>query len=401
MKMRSTLQRVREISGVLFLGAILAACQDSGQAGGEFQPPNVVVDTVERKNITVEAELPGRTAASVIAEVRPQVGGIILSQNFTEGTHVEEGETLYQIDPSTYEANLMQAEAVLARAKANLTAAKARADRINSLRSSKAISRQDIDDANSALLQAEAEVLGAESQVKSAQINLDYTKMKAPISGQIGRSNFTQGALVQPGQPMEMAVIQVLDPMKVNIAYSSAEFSEVQRKIQAGIYTSTKVKNPETGEEEEGHYVRIYLDDGSLYDKSGYIKFSDLTVDQTTGSILLQAQFENDGRLLPGMFVKTVVEQGIELGAIAVSQKAVTQGLSGVSTVIVVDENNIANVRPVKISRAHGQEWVLESGLEEGERIIVKGQQMVQMMLQRSEGQGIPVNIVPDDGTMQ
>jgi len=392
---------LRNALGVVSLGLVITACggDEANQMG--MTAPQAVVQPVERQNITVEAELPGRTEASVIAEVRPQVGGIILSQNFTEGSMVKEGDPLYQIDPATFEASVLQAEAVLARAKANQHAAKLRSDRLKALGNSKAVSQQDIDDANAALLQANAEVLGAEAQVSSAKISLEYTKMEAPITGKIGRSNFTQGALVSPGQTKEMAVIQVLDPMKVNITYSAAEFAEVQKKIKAGIYTETKVENPLTGEMEDGHAVRVYLDDGSLYDKAGYIKFSDLTVNPTTGSIFLQAQFENDGSLYPGMFLRTVVEQGIEKGALVIPQKAVTQGPGGMSMVIVIGEDNVASFRPVVISRAHGQNWVIESGLAEGERVVVKGLQTVQSAIQRSGGQDVHVEVITDDMFIQ
>lgn len=396
MRKTNYFKHLRNALGVVSLGLVIAACGNDEPSQMGMTAPQAVVQPVERQNITVEAELPGRTEASVIAEVRPQVGGIILSQNFTEGSMVKEGDQLYQIDPATFEATLLQAEAGLARAQANQNAAKLKADRLNALGNSKAVSQQDIDDAQAALLQANAEVLGAEAQVSTAKISLEYTKMEAPITGQIGRSNFTQGALVSPGQAKEMAVIQVLDPMKVNITYS-AEFAEVQKKIKAGIYTEKQVVNPQTGETESGHLVRVYLDDGTLYDKAGYIKFSDLTVNPTTGSIFLQAQFENDGSLYPGMFLRTVVEQGIEEGALVIPQKAVTQGPGGISMVIVIDEKNVASFRPVEISRAHGQNWVIAGGLQEGERVVVKGLQTVQSAIQRSGGQDVHVDVISDD----
>lgn len=398
MKKSNYLRQLRNTLGIVGLGLIVAACgNDKDATPMGMNAPQAVIQLVERQNITVKAELPGRTEASIIAEVRPQVGGIILSQNFTEGSMVEKGETLYQIDPATFEAALLQANAGLARAKANQTAAKLKADRLKALGDSKAVSQQDIDDANAALLQANADVLGEEAKVSTAKISLEYTKMEAPISGQIGRSSFTQGALVSPGQVQEMAVIQVLDPMKVNITYSAAEFAEVQKKINSGIYTTKQIENPQTGKMEDVHLVRVYLEDGSLYDKPGYIKFSDLTVNPTTGSIFLQAQFENDGSLLPGMFLRTVVEQGIEEGALVISQKAVTQGPGGVSMVVVVDENNVASMRPVEISRAYEQGWVIENGLKENERVIVKGLQTVQAALQRSGGQDVVVDVIEDD----
>lgn len=401
MRKTNYFKHLRNTLGVVSLGLVIAACGNDEPSQMGVTVPQAVVKPVERQNITVEAELPGRTEASVIAEVRPQVGGIILSQNFTEGSMVKEGDQLYQIDPATFEATLLQAEAGLARAQANQNAAKLKADRLNALGNSKAVSQQDIDDAQAALLQANAEVLGAEAQVSTAKISLEYTKMEAPITGQIGRSNFTQGALVSPGQAKEMAVIQVLNPMKVNITYSSAEFAEVRKKILDGVYTPTKVQNLQTGELEDGHLVRIYLEDGTLYDKVGNIKFSDLTVDPTTGSIFLQAQFENDGSLLPGMFVRTVVQQGIEEGALVVPQKAVTQGPGGVSSVIVIGADNIAHIKNVEISRAYEQNWVIANGINEGDKVVVKGLQNIQSALQRSGGKDVKVEIIDDDHFLQ
>lgn len=413
-------KRVKSIQSLLALSAaalVLTGCfsgEKKEEAGAQI--PSVVVEQVKKRNITVESELPGRTIASVMAEVRPQVGGIILTQNFEEGSSVEEGQTLYQIDSAIYEANLRQAKAGLERAIAAQYAAKMRAERMNSLRSSgsKAVSAQDVDDANAALAQANAEVYGAEAQVKNAEINVNYSKMLAPISGKIGKSNFTQGALVSPGQQLEMAVIQQLNPMRVDIAYSAAEYSDLQRKIKSGVYKS-QTRIDQHGKEVKYHPVRIFLEDGSLYPETGYIRFEDPTVDLTTGSILLQAEFNNDeGALLPGMFVKTVVEQGIELGAVTVPQRILTQDLSGKSKVIIArkagaeerammkeqmgaDVEWVAQERSVVISRSHSTDWVLASGLEEGEFVVTRGFQLIQMALQRSPSPIIPVEILTED----
>ncbi len=347
---------------------LLSACfgGDDPQAQGELPPLDVVVQPVQVQDIIVETELPGRTVASVVAEIRPQVGGIILEQNFSEGSMVEKDETLYQIDPGLFEANLMQAEATLVRAKANHYAAQMRAERINALKNSKAISRQDVDDANAVLSQSEAEVSSAEAQVKTAQINLNYTKMLAPITGQIGRSNFTQGALVAPGQPKEMAVIQQLDPMHVDITFSSAEFLDIQRRHAEGTLTDRS---------KDGHYeVRLTLDNGQEYEHVGHVRFSDRTVDQTTGSIFIQAEFPNpDMLLLPGMFVRSKVEQGLHKDAMLVPQRAVQRDLQGNATVMVVGENNQLGIVPVVTEYSYENNWVITSGLKGDERIIVDG----------------------------
>ncbi len=351
-------------------GVLLSAClggDDAEQSGMELPPVDVTVQAPLIQDIIITSELPGRTIASVVAEVRPQVGGIILEQNFTEGSVVEKGETLYQIDPALFEANLMQAQATLERAKANQYAAEMRAERINALKNSKAVSRQDIDDANAALQQANAEVIGAEAQVKTAQINLNYTRMLAPITGQIGRSNFTQGALVAPGQAKEMAVIQQLDPMRVDITFSSAEFLEIQRRHSEGTLESI-------ADREENNNVQLILDNGSVYQHKGHVRFSDRTVDPTTGSILIQAEFPNpDMILLPGMFVRSLVEQGLHRDAILVPQKAVQRDLQGNATVMVVGEGNTLRIVPVVTEYSYDNHWVITSGLTGEEQVIIAG----------------------------
>lgn len=408
------------LTKVLVLSActlLLASCfWGDKEEPQEEQIPMVVVEKVAKQDIAVEAELPGRTEAFVVAEVRPQVGGIILSQNFAEGEEVREGQTLYQIDPAVYEARHRQAQASLERAKAARYAAEMRAERINTLRDqgSRAVSAQDIDDANAALHQAKAEVFGAEAELKNAEINVGYTKMLSPISGRIGKSNFTQGALVSPGQPQEMAIIQQMDPMKVNIAYSANEYSDLQRKIKEGTYT-VETRKDKQGVERQYTPVRLYIEGETLYEKTGYIRFEDPTVNQTTGSILLQAEFDNKEEiLLPGMFVKAVVEQGIEKGAIAVSQRFVIQDLSGRSKVMVARETTeeerkmlkenmnktieyVAEERIVDISRSHGSDWVLKSGLQEGDLLITRGFNLVFHGLQRSPMPFIPIQLETEE----
>lgn len=362
----------------------LAGCFDGEQKqeAGEIPPVSVVAITAEAQDVLVKVELPGRTKASKIAEVRPQVGGIILERNFDEGSYVQEGVTLYQIDPATYDAALQQAEAGLAQAEANQFAAAEKAKRINALSSSKAVSKQDVDDANSLLIQANAQVMAAKAEVNNAEIRLNYTKMLAPISGQIGRSNYTQGALVAAGQATAMATIQQNDPMHVDITYSAKNFSDMQQKFRDGTLV-----NPVPGAIDDNNFtVRLVLDNGSIYPEKGIVKFSDRTVDPTTGSILIQAEFPNkDQIMLPGMFVRAIVEQGVQKNAIQVPQKAIFRDPKGNAFLIVATKDNTAEVRPVVIEQSNGNNWIIAEGLESGERVIVEGIQQVQSMLRRTD----------------
>ncbi|MBS7816984.1 efflux RND transporter periplasmic adaptor subunit [Wohlfahrtiimonas chitiniclastica] len=382
---------------LVMAGALaLSACSDdkSAQQAASVPPVKVVTYTTQAQDVLVKAELPGRTKASKIAEVRPQVGGIILNRHFVEGSYVEEGTTLYQIDPAIYDAALQIAEAKLEQAKANQYAAAEKAKRINALSSSKAVSKQDVDDANAALIQANAQVAAAKAEVNNAEISLNYTKMLAPISGQIGRSNYTQGALVTAGQAMEMAVIQQNDPMRVDITYSAKDFTRMQKKFRDGTLI-----NPVPGAIDDNNFtVHLVMDDGSIYPQAGIVKFSDRTVDPTTGSILIQAEFPNpDQLLLPGMFVRSIVDQGIQKDAIQIPQKAIYRDPKGQSFVIVVGEGNIAEVRPVEIEHANGNNWLISKGLNAGEKVVVEGIQQVQSMMRRTDK--VPLNIANDAPT--
>lgn len=370
----------------------LSGCFDSKDqsGGGEIPPVSVVAITTKAENVLIKAKLPGRTIASKIAEVRPQVGGIILERNFEEGSFVEEGMTLYQIDPAIYDAALQQAEAGLAQAEANQFAAAEKAKRINALSSSKAVSKQDVDDVNSLLIQANAQVMAAKATVNNAKISLNYTRMLAPISGQIGRSNYTQGALVAAGQTTEMATIQQNDPMRVDITYSAKDFSNMQRKFRDGTLV-----NPVEGAIDDNNFiVYLMMDDGSLYSQQGIVKFSDRTVDPTTGSILIQAEFPNKEQiLLPGMFVRAVVEQGVQKDAIQIPQKSIFRDPKGQSFVVVVSADNTAEVRSVEIEHANGNNWLLSSGLKAGEQVVVEGIQQIQSLLRRTDKVPLKVSI--------
>ncbi len=348
------------------LSAVLMACDKPAPPANQG-PPTVITTNVVAKSVPVSVKLPGRTAASVIAEVRPQVGGIILSQKFKEGGMVKEAMPLYQIDPATYEASLAQAQASLSRAEANQNAVKIKADRLRGLVKSNAVSKQEVDDVEALLLQANADVLAAKAVLDGAQINLNYTEVLAPISGQIGRSTVTQGALVTPAQPNQLATIQQLDPMKVAISYPSSAFVDIKQKIKEGKIKADTNKLS----------VTLLLENGTEYPHKGSVTFTDPTVDPSTGTILIQAEFPNpDLLLLPGMFVNTIIDQGVQENAISVPQKAVSRNSQGQAIVhLITKEGDTEKVAPqiVIADRSQGDVWVISSGLAEGDKIMVEG----------------------------
>ena len=291
----------------LFAGVlILSGCGKQGPAGG-FPPggtPEVTFMTIQPRQVVVTTELTGRTSANLIAEVRPQVSGIIQKRLFTEGSDVRAGQVLYQIDPAPFQATYDNAAAALGRAEANLPAIRSRADRFRELLTIKAVSQQDYDDAAAAQKQAEADVAYCKATLKSAQINLDYTKITAPISGRIGKSSMTAGALVTAHQPTALASIQQLDPMYVDVPQSTTELLRLRRRLAEGDFNhDSKARNK----------VHLLLEDGTRYPLDGTLQFRDISVDQTTGSVILRIVFPNSkGVLLPGMFVRASVEEGSE-----------------------------------------------------------------------------------------
>lgn len=343
-------------------------------------PPEVGVVTVAPQAITMTAELPGRTTGYRTADVRPQVSGIIQKRLFVEGTDVKEGQQLYQIDPAPYQASLDSAKASLAQAQANLQTAKLKAARYADLVTVNAVSKQDADDAQATMKADEAAVASAKASVETAAINLRYTKMYAPISGRIGKSSVTEGALVTSDQTTALATIQQLDPIYVDVSESSADLFRQKRDIAAG-----KLK----GADETQAPVTLYLDDvGQPYDIPGKLLFSEVSVDETTGMVKLRAQFPNPKHiLLPGLFVRARLDQGIRENTIVIPQQAVIRQPDGSTTVWVVSADNKVESRPVQATHAIGDKWVIDSGLAAGERVIVEGTQKVHP--------GIPVKPVP------
>lgn len=342
-------------------------------------PPEVGVVTIEAQPVVLQTELPGRTSPYAISDVRPQVNGIIKERLFTEGSNVKAGQVLYQIDPAPYRAAYDQAKAQLANAQANLVTAQLKSDRYADLVKINAISRQDADDAKAAYGQAAATVAQQKAALETARINLDYTKVTAPISGRIGKSSYTQGALVTAGQTDALTTVQRLDPIYVDIAQSSTELLRLRRSVASGQVGGAGARTAT---------VSLKLEDGSTYPLQGHLEFTDVTVDQTTGAVNLRAVFPNpDGVLLPGMYVSAVVDEGVVKAAILAPQQGVARDEKGNPTAMVVDAQGEAALRELKTDRAIGDKWLVTDGLRPGDRLIVEGLLKVRP--------GVAVNAVP------
>ncbi len=339
--------------------------------------------TIAAQRVTLTTELPGRVAASLTAEVRPQVGGIIRERLFTEGADVKAGEQLYQIDPSSYQATHDGARAALAKAEANVAPVRLKAERFKELLTSDAVSQQDYDDISAAQKLAEAEIELAKAALETARINLAYTKVTAPISGRIGRSSVTNGALVTASQPVPLATIQQLDPVYVDVTQSSSEILRLRKALESGQFTR-----------DDGAKVQLLLDDGSAYPLPGKLNFTEAFVEASTGSVTLRMLFPNPKLLLlPGMFVRTVLEEGVKEQGILVPQRGVTRNPAGQAMVKVVVANEMVEPRIIKTERTVGDNWLVTEGLNPGDRVIMEGLQMVEM-LQRARP-GTPVKAVP------
>ena len=353
----------------------LAACGPGGKppgggpAGGM---PQVSVVTLQSQKVTLTTQLPGRTSAYRVAEIRPQVSGLIQKRLFTEGALVKAGDALYQIDPAPFQAALDNARAALARSEANLPAIRARAERFKELLADKAVSQQDADDAAAALKQAEADVASWQAQVESARINLGYTRITAPITGRIGKSNVTEGAIVTAYQPMALATIQQLDPVYVDVPQSSSDLLRLRRRLeQGGLKHGGKEQNK----------VGMLLEDGRSYSSRGTLEFRDVTVDPSTGSLILRMVFPNpEGVLLPGMFVRATVEEGILDAAILAPQQGVLRNPKGEPYAFVVDSEGKVGMRMLTLEREIGDQWLVTAGLSAGDRVIVEGVQALQML---------------------
>jgi membrane fusion protein (multidrug efflux system) len=354
--------------GALIVGLIMSGC-GSKQAAPPPAIPEVAIVTVTPERVVLTTELPGRTSAYLVAEIRPQVNGIIQERLFSEGSDVKAGSVLYQIDPAPYQATYNNAVAALARSEASLPPIRLKAERFRELVAVKAISQQDFDNAAAALKQAEADIEYSKATVESARINLGYTRIIAPVTGRIGKSNVTIGALVTAHQGSPLAVVQQLDPIYVDAAQSSATLLRLKRNIASGLL---KGNGPNQTR------VKLLLEDGTPYPQEGILKFSEVTVDPSTGSYILRMVFPNPKHvLLPGMYVRAVVQEGEVDRAILVPQQGVSRDPKGNPVALIVDGEGKVQQRMITVDRAIGDKWLITDGLKPGDRLIVEGMQKV------------------------
>jgi membrane fusion protein (multidrug efflux system) len=357
---------------VLSAALLLAGCGGAAPGGrpmGGGPPPQVTVVTLKAESVTLTRDLPGRTNAFLVAEVRPQVSGIVKQRRFTEGALVKAGQPLYELDDAIYRAQLNSAQASLQKAQATLAAARLAADRSRELVKIDAVSAQDNDNAIAAFGQAQADVAAGQAAVTNGEVNLAYAHIVAPISGRIGKSAVTQGALVTANQTAAMATIQQLDPIYVDVNQASSEWLQLKQEIEAGRAQSGAAESP----------VKIILTDGRTYDHDGKLQFADVTVDPTTGDFLLRAIVPNpDGLLLPGMYVRAVLDEGILPQGVLAPQQGITHDPKGNGSAMVVNRDGKVEPRIVKASRTIGNQWLIDEGLAAGDRVIVEGLQKVQ-----------------------
>jgi membrane fusion protein (multidrug efflux system) len=354
----------------LFSSLLLAGCQTEQHEAPAARPaPQVGVVTVQFQHILLTTELPGRTSAYRTAEIRPQVSGLVQKRLFTEGADVREGDVLYQIDPAPFQAALNNARAALGRSQANLPAIRARVARYQKLLADKAVSQQEYDDAVSALSQTEADIAYGKASVETARINLAYTRIKAPISGRIGRSNVTEGAIVTAYQPQALATIQQMDPIYVDVPQSTSELLRLQRRLARGLLD-------QSGSNQKS--VSLVLEDGTQYSLEGTLQFRDITVDPSTGSVNLRVVFPNpEGFLLPNMFVRAIMKEGVDEKALLIPLQAVSRDPKGNPLALIVDSEEKVQQRMLEVDRAIGDQWLVASGLSPGDRVVVEGIQKV------------------------
>ncbi len=364
-------------AGLLVAAALLVAC--AKDAGGPPPPTEVGVITLAPRAISITDQLPGRTTAYRVAEVRPQVTGIVQKRLFVEGSEVKAGEQLFQIDAGSYRAAYESAAAALKRAEAQAVTAKLLQERYAPLIAANAVSQQENDDAIAARARADADVAAAQAQVANARINVVYTQVLSPITGRIGRALVTEGALVTSAQESPLATVQQLDPIYVDITQSSTEMLHLQRQLASGELTKDNDNQAEVG---------LTLEDGTVYAERGRLKVSEVSVDPSTGSVLLRAVFPNPKReLLPGMFVRAQLTRGTRSAALLVPQRGVSRNAKGEATVMVVDKEDKVNERVVTADRAINGEWLITAGLTAGERVVLDGLQKIKP--------GAPVKAVP------
>jgi membrane fusion protein (multidrug efflux system) len=349
------------------LALLLVACEQQPAPAMQTTAPNVTVVTLKAEPVTLARQLAGRTNAFVVAEVRPQVTGIVKERLFTEGSLITAGQALYQLDDATYRADYNSAKALLARAQAGADIARYNAERAEKLIGSKAISEQELINARAVQRQAEADVGVAEARVNSTEVKLNYARITSPIDGRIGKSTVTRGALVTADQVKPLATVQQLDPIYVDLTRSANELLELRRALSSGAARKT-----------EGIPVTIVLEDGTPYPHEGELAFSDVAVDPMTGSYALRVVVPNpDNLLMPGMYVRATVSNAVLDRGLLVPQQGITRDAKGNARALVVNHDNIAEQRAVQVNRTVGDRWLVSSGLVEGDRVIVEGLQKV------------------------
>ena len=352
----------------LAIALTVSACGGGQPEGPQGGPGQVTVATLKGEQVSLTRELPGRTNAFLVAEVRPQVSGIVAKRLFTEGGLVTAGQPLYQLDDASYRAQANSARAQLARAEATANAARLSARRIGELAKVEAVSTQDNENAIATLKQAEADVGAARAALDAANVTLGYARITAPISGRIGKSSVTQGALVSAGQAEALATVQQLDPIYVDLTQSASELLQMRRELASG-----RLQDNQTLP------VTILLDDGTAFAHKGTLEFSEVSVDPTTGSYALRVKVDNPEQLLmPGMYVRAQVGGGVRENGLLVPMQGIARDPKGDTTAMVVGKDNKVEVRPVKVSRAVGSAWLVEDGLKAGDKVIVEGLQKIQ-----------------------
>ncbi|QHI98245.1 efflux RND transporter periplasmic adaptor subunit [Xylophilus rhododendri] len=362
--LRRAAQRLPAL-GALTALVLLVACSEKKPPPPPAGPSEVGVVTLKAERTVFTTELPGRTSAFLSADIRPQVGGIVQQRLFTEGATVKAGQALYQIDPSTYQAALSSAQAALARSKATAIAADATAGRNAELVKIDAVSKQVNDQSQAALAQAKADVATAQASVDTARINLAFTRLTSPITGRIGTSTVTPGALVTANQTIALTTVQQMDPLYVDVTQSSAEVLRLKRDFAAGRLTRSGA---------DAARIKLLLEDGSPYGRDGKLQFAGISVNQTTGAVTLRATIPNpDGLLLPGMYVRAVVEEGADQDAVLAPQQGVVRDAVGRATALVIDKDDKVQRRAVTLGRAVGNRWLVRNGLAAGDRLVVEG----------------------------
>ncbi|TXC71958.1 efflux RND transporter periplasmic adaptor subunit [Sphingomonas ginsenosidivorax] len=360
--------RRSDITGSMALGAFVLVAACSKPAPAPPPTPQVGVVQVTEQSVTLSSELPGRITAVETSEVRPQISGVIRRRLFAEGSMVRAGQTLYEIEDAPYRAALGTAQGQLGAAQAQINATRLQAQRYSELVRVNAVSKQEADNATGSAAQARANVAAQRSAVEAARVNLNFTRIKAPISGRIGRSLFTAGALVQTGQADPLATIQRTDTVYVDVTQSAAQLLDLKAAMQSGEVTGGG----------QGARVQLILPNGQTYPIEGRLQFAEVTVDQTTGAVTLRASFPNPtGMLLPGMYVRAKLVEGTQSKAILVPQRAVSRDERGNPTVMVVGADNKVAPRVLKTDRTQGDNWIVTSGVKPGDRIIVEGGMML------------------------